>query len=248
MPALCIIPARALQDRALTPAQLRVLLAVSIYTARGGRGAFPSSRTIGTDARVSRATVFRALEALEAAGYLRRTPRWVEEGRRTSSMYDVVLDAPASLAQERPPRLTQERPTPVSPGCDQNDREKNEHNIADALHEMLQRYPACDNVPPFPVMLRPMQHALKQVPLATILRAVDRYAAECQRKGTEPKFVRSPARFLRDEAWTQYDVPMVYGRTREEWMRAGHDVLEFDRLWSDSTTTNEGEDDAGQEG
>jgi hypothetical protein len=31
-----------------------------------------------------------------------------------------------------------------------------------------------------------------------------------------------------------YDVPMVHGRTREEWARSGQDVLEFDRLLEDT--------------
>lgn len=62
--------------------------------------------------------------------------------------------------------------------------------------------------------------------------AVTRYAHECQRQGTDPRYIVGMLRFFRDGLWKQYldATPRVYGRSREEWARSGQDVLEFDRL------------------
>jgi hypothetical protein len=252
MPNLCIIPARALRDKTLKPAHLRVLLAVSIYTRPGGRGAYPSTRTIGADARVGRTTAFTALNDLVAKGYLRRTHRWTEEGRQTSNLYEVVMDDPQGegpVATEREGPV-QSEPSGVQSGVNPlNDLGKNDNNIqganhqalVDAIDSLLAVYPPTKHMPDFKVLIKPMRAALAKVPLATILRGAEGYARECHRDGTDPKYVTSPQRWLADERWTQYDVPRIYGRTRQDWARSGQDVAEFDRLWA-ALTNQDGEE------
>lgn len=259
MPSLCIIPARALRDKALKPAHLRVLLAVSIYTRTGGRGAYPSTRTISADARVGRTTTFAALNDLVAMGYLRRTHRWTEEGRQTSNLYEVVMDdppegeGPVATGREGP---VQSEPSGVQSGVNPlNHLGKNDNNIqsanhkalVDAIDSLLAVYPPTKYLPTFPALIKPMRAALEKAPLATILRGAEGYARECQQAGTDPKYVTSPQRWLTDERWTQYDVPRIYGRTRQDWARSGQDVAEFDRLWAALINQDEEESDVAGE-
>ena len=253
MPNLCIIPARAVADRRLTEAQLRVLLAVSIYTRADGRGAFPSARTIASEACVSRTTTFNALAKLEELGYIRRTPRW-EDGRQTSTMYDVLLHDPAegegteAAAPPRPGTVGRGRVQAQLDG--KNDLGRNDKSSASADHQalvnaissLLAVYPTTKHVPTFPALIRPMRQALTRAPLATILRGAEGYANACRQDGTDPMYVTSPQRWLMDERWTQYDVPRIYGRTRQDWARSGQDVAEFDRLWAALTNQEEESD------
>jgi len=69
-----------------------------------------------------------------------------------------------------------------------------------------------------------------------LIRAVERYRAHGILNETEPQYVKSVPRFFTDDFWRVYDVQTVHGRTREEWARSGHDVLEFDRLLEEART------------
>lgn len=51
---------------------------------------WPSIRTIARELRLSRATVYRALDDLCKAGLLTREQRWRENGGRTSNLYKIV--------------------------------------------------------------------------------------------------------------------------------------------------------------
>jgi hypothetical protein len=249
MPNLCIIPARALRDQALTPADLRVLLAVSIYTRAAGRGAYPSARTIGADARAGRATVFRSLDKLEQAGYLRRTSRWADNGRQTSSMYDVVLDEPAGGRVSQlgdGEGLAADGPTGVSPEGDaMNDllgtTPTSEEGVSwrDRMDAYLAAYPRTDNLAPWVQVLGCLKKVCRTVEFDRILRAATHYASVVAREKTEPKYVTSPARFLQDGRWKKHDIVMVHGRTRQDWARSGQDLAEFDRLAAELTLPQE---------
>ncbi|MGO5116625.1 helix-turn-helix domain-containing protein [Candidatus Avoscillospira sp. LCP25S3_F1] len=50
---------------------------------------WPGIRTIAADLHLSRSTVKRALNDLERHGYLRRDPRYRDNGGRTSNLYTV---------------------------------------------------------------------------------------------------------------------------------------------------------------
>ena len=69
--------------------------AVSVYmylkdrTNRDGT-CWPSIRTIAEELKLSRATVYRALDDLCKAGFLTREQRWRENGGRTSNLYKIV--------------------------------------------------------------------------------------------------------------------------------------------------------------
>ncbi len=63
-----------------------------------------------------------------------------------------------------------------------------------------------------------------------LLRAARNYATFCEKEETPPKYRIGSTRFYRDGIWHRYNIPTVYGRTREEWARSGQDVAEFDRI------------------
>ena len=52
---------------------------------------FPGVNTIAKDLHISARTVYRALDDLEAQGFVRREERWRDKGGRSSSSY-VLLD------------------------------------------------------------------------------------------------------------------------------------------------------------
>lgn len=68
--------------------------AVSVYMYLSNRAGkkkecFPSVKTIAEDLRMSRSTVFRALNDLENAGLIEREERYRISGGRSSTLYRV---------------------------------------------------------------------------------------------------------------------------------------------------------------
>jgi len=51
---------------------------------------WPSIRTIAGELKLSRATVYRALDDLYQAGFLTREQRWRENGGKTSNLYKIL--------------------------------------------------------------------------------------------------------------------------------------------------------------
>jgi DNA-binding MarR family transcriptional regulator len=50
---------------------------------------WPGIKTIATDLKLSRSTVKRALTDLEKGGYLKKIPRYRENGSSTSNLYTL---------------------------------------------------------------------------------------------------------------------------------------------------------------
>lgn len=68
--------------------------AVAVYMylsnrANKKRECFPSVRTIAADLHLSKSTVFRALNDLEAVGLIEREERWRTSGGRSSTLYKL---------------------------------------------------------------------------------------------------------------------------------------------------------------
>ena len=51
---------------------------------------WPSIRTVGRELGLSRSTVKRALEDLVKSGYLRKEPRYRENGSKSSNLFTVL--------------------------------------------------------------------------------------------------------------------------------------------------------------
>lgn len=80
----------AVADRSLPAATLLTFTAVARYAnGRNGRGSFPGQERIATETQQSVRTVRNHLKALEAAGAIKATARYVR-GHRTSDSYVVT--------------------------------------------------------------------------------------------------------------------------------------------------------------
>lgn len=235
MPALSIIPASAVADAAVTDTQLRVLCAIGTFANRLGGNVWASIHTLAKACQLSPRTIQRAIPALIAAGYLRRIDR---PGR--TPIYEIVLEsAPEGVTQESPGGdivVTPPTPQLSHPNDKKNDKTNVFREGAQYVARMIwTTYPARDTPHLWPPAIRAIEGVLAEGadPNALIAAAYD-YADESRKQGTEPRYVKTIARFYSDGAWKHYaSVIKVHGRTREEWARSGQDVLEFDLLAKD---------------
>lgn len=107
------------------------------------------------------------------------------------------------------------------------------HYVREVMDKLWEIYPRREEGVDHPfVPWRNEVEALlrKGAPPANIIRSAIRYRQEVDNGDVNPKYMLGPVRFYRDGHWRTYGVPVVYGMNREEWARAGKDVLEFDRL------------------
>jgi hypothetical protein len=229
MPNLSIIPAAAVADARLSDVHVRVLCAIGTHTNRLGGNVWASVATLAKESNLSERTVQRSLAALIEAGYIRRTER---TGR--TNLYDVLLDG---VSTESPTSVTAVTPPP---SAQSPKRVKERYTLTSddnlALKFIWRVFPQ-RNVPNPYVPFVEAYKALRILgaDIDRICKAADSYAVAVVKAGTEPKFVKSPHRFLLDGTWEAYAVATVGGRTREEWARSGQDVAEFDRLVSGDT-------------
>lgn len=238
MPNLSIIPAAAVLDHSLTHSQLRALCAVGIHTNKLGGGVWASVKTLATEAGMGERTFQQACGVLVERGYLVVTPR---VGR--TNLYEVVLQPPPQPAA--PPQellhptpaeaVAPKRPkgTTPQPTYEVSEARKEKHlRLKRTVDALLEAYPKRPEPVPYPAALRAVGALLDSgITEAQLLNAVDRYATHCKLNDTKPQYIKSFLRFHgSDETWKTYDVRTLYGRTREEWIRSGQDVAEFDRL------------------
>lgn len=229
MPHLSIIPAKAVADPVLTDTQLRVLCAIGTFTNRLGGNVWASVQTLAKTCNLNPRTVQRALPVLIEAGYLRSL---VRPGR--TNLYEVVLESPLTEESQGGDRGVTPPPTTESP---KRLRENDKHNdLRQMAHwvtkEVFGIFPRRETPHLFPPALRAIMDCLKNgADPQRMVQAAGLYAMDVQRKGTEPRFVRTITRFFSDGAWEHYVAEVrVHGRTRDEWARSGQDVAEFDRL------------------
>lgn len=230
MPALSIIPAAAVMDATLTPTQLRVLCAIGIHTNKLGGNVWTSVRTLAKEANVSERTVQAACVVLVERGYLKVIPRVGQ-----TNLYEVQLDAgvrPAAgegvqelLREGGAEAAAPKRPQGTAP---KNNDSAEVKAVLDALWTIYPKRPEPHSYPAALKALAPVLRAGAEG--ARIVRAAERYAAHCRLNQTEAQYVKSMPRFFADEFWKAYDVPVVFGQTREQWRSHGKDVSQWDRL------------------
>jgi hypothetical protein len=98
MPALCIIPARALQDPEMTGVRLTALCAIGKFTSRDGRGVWAANSTIADAAHLDERVFRRAAAWLVERGYVRKQHRFRDDGSQSTNMLAIVLDDPEDVA------------------------------------------------------------------------------------------------------------------------------------------------------
>ena len=228
MPHLSIIPAQAVADADVSDTQLRVLCALGTFTNRLGGNVWASVQTMAKGCALSTRTVQRALPQLIERGYLRAVER---PGRTT--VYEVLLEPPTLQSPGGDTGVT----PPPTQLCHPNDKKNDKPNHRREQANYIARsiwsiYPPRDTPHLWPPTIRALEGVLAEGadPNALIAAAYD-YADDCRKQQTEPRYVKTIARFFSDGAWQAYaQTVKVHGRTREEWARSGQDVLEFDRL------------------
>ena len=230
MSTLCIIPASAVADPDLTDTQVRVLCAIGTFTNRLGGNVWASVETLAKSCNLNPRTVQRAMPVLIDRGYLRAVPR---VGRTT--LYEVVLQpTKRGVTQESlgDDTVVTPPPTPQSPK-----RLKERYTITEvdkvAMDHIWSVFPKRDA----PHIYLPFAEAYKALRMAGVApnqmcSAAEAYAIATGRAGTDRKYIKGMHRFFSDGTWENYAIPMVEGRTREEWARSGQDVAEFDRMVS----------------
>ena len=234
MPHLSIIPASAVSDQLITDTYLRVLCAIGTYTNRLGGNVWASVQTLAKASNLNPRTVQRALPVLREAGYVRVLER---PGR--TNLYEIVLDQGVTGESQGGDCVVTPPPTTQSPKRYKENDKTNEWRMMGMMvtKRIFEVFPKRETPHLFPPALRAVTDCLKQgVAPSQLVAAASQYALEVARKGTEPKFIRSIARFYADGAWAhQVAERRVHGRTREEWARSGQDVSEFDRMAQEQT-------------
>ena len=230
MSYLCIIPAAAVADPDLTDTQVRVLCAIGTFTNRLGGNVWASVDTLAKSCNLNPRTVQRAVPVLIDRGYLRGVPR---VGRTT--LYEVVLQPPEKgVTQES---LGGDLAVTTPPTTQSPKREKERYTLTEvdkvAMEHIWSVFPKRDA----PHIYLPFAEAYKFLRLAGIspnqlCSAAEAYAIAMGKAGTDRKYIKGMHRFFSDGTWENYAIPMVEGRTREEWARSGQDVAEFDRMVS----------------
>lgn len=229
MPHLSIIPAAAVMDGELTDGQVRVLCAIGTFTNKLGGNCWASVRTLAKQCNLTERSVQRALPALVERGYLRR----VERAGQTN-LYEVVLQGGVTAVSEGGDTGVGGGVTLESPKRPRlNEKNNDRRTIAQTvLGRIWSIFPKRDVPHLYPPALRAVEQVLAQgVDPVRLEAAAVLYAEACIKDRTEPKYVKTIAKFYSDGAWEHYrPVARVYGRTREEWIRSGQDVAEFDKL------------------
>lgn len=86
-----VIPARAVDDKRLGSAAIRVLLVLGTYANRDG-WCYPSMATIAKRLGISEAAIRKQIRLLERYGYLRVEHRQRENGSTTTNLYRILHD------------------------------------------------------------------------------------------------------------------------------------------------------------
>lgn len=228
MSYLCIIPAAAVADPDLTDTQVRVLCAIGTFTNRLGGNVWASVETLAKSCNLNPRTVQRAVPVLIDRGYLRAVPR---VGRTT--LYEVVLQpTERGVTQES---LGDDLGVTPPPTTQSPKREKERYTITEvdkvAMDHIWYVFPKRDT----PHIWLPFAEAYKALRMTGVApnqlcSAAEAYAIAMGKAGTDRKYIKGMHRFFSDGTWESYAIPMVEGRTREEWARSGQDVAEFDRM------------------
>lgn len=85
-----MVPRSLVEDTSLLMRDKAVYTALCLYANNDTKQAYPSADTIAGIVGCSRNSVFRAVVALEKAGYVRRESRKNGHGRQTTNIYYLL--------------------------------------------------------------------------------------------------------------------------------------------------------------
>ena len=91
---------------------MSILVAIAHCTNDITNAGFPSTATIARMTHISRSTVFKRLNTLEAKGYLSHIPGGFRDGRQYANEYTIKIPKPLSVAETTPvPATDSPRPS-----------------------------------------------------------------------------------------------------------------------------------------
>jgi len=198
-----------------------VLLAVANYANEDGV-CWPSQERLAEDTELSRRSIVRALDDLEAAGHITRERRHRSDGSRKTDLITLRL-----CDTKAPSKNTQSDTAPIQgdtvskPKC---------HNVTaepfieptiepssissdDEFEEFWAAYPKRPNNPKKPAKLKYMAARKRGVPHDVIMAGVNAYAQI--RANEDPKFTKLAETWLNKECW-QDDYTLDGGTSRPE--------------------------------
>lgn len=85
-----MIPQSLARDKSLAHRDKIVYMTLCLFTDNMSKQSYPSAQTIADMAKLSRNSIFRALKALELAGYIRREQRTFGRGKQTTNVYYLL--------------------------------------------------------------------------------------------------------------------------------------------------------------
>jgi hypothetical protein len=213
----------------------RVLIAIALHADPAG-WAWPSLATIDALAGTSRYNTCAAIDQLEKAGLLRRDS---SKGGRANPTHYRIVGPPAKTGSESDPVVVsgnrvQIRP-PLGPktgselDCKQGLTQTPEHTRTERVSERARArarvresflkfksaYPSRgDHGDPETPARREFEAAVldRGVDPEAIIAGAERYAAQVAIAGTEPRFVKMSANWLKDEGWADRPRPIARRR------------------------------------
>ena len=85
-----MIPQSLARDKSLAHRDKIVYMTLCLFTDNMSKQSYPSAQTIADMSGLSRNSIFRALKALELAGYIRREQRTFGRGKQTTNVYYLL--------------------------------------------------------------------------------------------------------------------------------------------------------------
>ena len=221
------IPERAVDDRRLANAGFRILAALGSYTDKDGH-CFPGLGTIGQRLGITRQAVQRQVRHLKSLGYVNVEKRARPNGSGTTNRYDILFEPPNESNEEGQRHVAGGQPD-VAGGATSEVAGGATSEVA-PLNKPLNK--PSNNILPMPLpkgtsqspanlfihfwLLYPRKvgkgdaekafmAAIKENPPDAILTGTRRYGDQVRQDGTQPKYVKYPAGWLRAKRWLDED-------------------------------------------
>ncbi|MBT3929043.1 MAG: MarR family transcriptional regulator [Rhodospirillaceae bacterium] len=218
-----VVPARAVEDRRLSPAALRVLCTLGTYGDRDGF-CWPAMTAIAERIGISRQAVSQHVAVLQELGYLEIRPQKRNDGGDTVHHYRLLFDRAllavrealdnennspeGEQAQLAPPQA------PLAPPASPELAPILEHPIKTKVYTVdfeqfetfWRLYPSRRaHANPKKPAREHFDTAVKNgAATADVIRGAENFAALVKRDGTNPKFIPQAVTWLKQERWAEY--------------------------------------------
>ena len=226
-PTFAAVPKRAVKDHRLGNAAFRVLAAIASYADQDGQ-CFPSLRRIGKDLGCSRQAIHHQVKGLIAAGYVAQQRTRRPNRSNSSNHYQILYPTAETDSKKRQPHIdtcqrhvdtlstpeidtlsTSEVDTSNTPSTTPSNNvvpmppsKGTSSSLANLFFHFWLLYPRKVGKGDAE---KAFMAAIKENPPDAILAGTRRYRDQVRRDGTQPKYVKYPAGWLRAKRWLDED-------------------------------------------